>query len=500
MKTKDSFLNAIVPKPLLFLNALLALIYFYIICFFFPIGNIYLFWLLIAGEVFHVWQVFCFLDTVWDTEYKAPFDTAFKPGVDVFVTVAGEPKDIVHETIQAILRMEYPDFKVFILNDGFVAKRDNWQEMEDLAKELGVTCITRRIGGGAKAGNINNALKETSSPYVAIFDADHIPHADFLAKMAGYFGDPQVAFTQSPQYYKNHALNFITRGSWDQQELFFGPICKGKNSFNAATMCGTNMVISRKALEETQGMCIDSIAEDFITGLFMHEKGWKSVYVPEILSEGLAPEDFLSYYKQQFRWARGAFDLLFKYNPLLKRSKMSFGQRIQYLSSASFYLSGSVVLMNALLPIIFLYFGIVPFTVSTMVLAAVFIPYIFLTLYMLQRSTNFSFTFQSIAFSMSGFSIHIGALFAALTRQKTSFSITSKRAVEGNYTPLVIPHIAYIGLFFVGIAVAMYREGLSASVINNSAWAFLNVIIFMQFVIAATPYFKAPAVLGQINT
>jgi cellulose synthase/poly-beta-1,6-N-acetylglucosamine synthase-like glycosyltransferase len=64
-------------------------------------------------------------------------------------------------------------------------------------------------------------------------------------------------------------------------------------------------------------MSTESIAEDFVTGMFMHEKGYRSVYVPEVLAEGLACEDLLSYSKQQFRWARGALDIIFRYNPLL---------------------------------------------------------------------------------------------------------------------------------------------------------------------------------------
>jgi cellulose synthase (UDP-forming) len=107
---------------------------------------------------------------------------------------------------------------------------------------------------------------------VAIFDADHVPHADFLAKMVAYFTDDKVGFVQTPQFYKNYGVNYLTRSSWEQQELFFGPICKGKNRLNAATMCGTNMLISRKALEEVGGMYTESIAEDFVTGLFMHAK------------------------------------------------------------------------------------------------------------------------------------------------------------------------------------------------------------------------------------
>ncbi len=485
-EAKKVFLETRISKSTLLMNGGLAILYFIILAFWFPKGNPMLYWLLIAGEIFHLWQLTTYLWTAWDTDYQNPFDKGFMPPVDVFITVAGEPVEIVEETARAAKAMHYPDLKVHILNDGYVAKKENWQDMELLAKKLGINCITRKTPGGAKAGNINNALKQTQNPYVAIFDADHVPHIDFLEKTVGFFKDTQMGFVQSPQFYKNFDENEVARGSWEQQALFFGPICKGKNRLNATTMCGTNMLISRKALEEVGGMCEESIAEDFLTGMFMHEKGYKSTYVPEVLAEGLAPEDFLSYYKQQFRWARGALDMVFRYN-IFTRSGLSFAQRLQYISSISFFFSGLVVAMNAAIPIIFLFSGLVPFEISTMGLAAVFLPYIFLTLYTLRLSSNFTFTFKSLAFSMAGFTIHIQALFAALSGQKATFHVTSKHQIKGNFLHLVYPHIAYIILVAVGMVVAAAREGLTPSVVTNVAWAVLNVGIFMEFIRAASP-------------
>src|SRR3990167_6730300 len=135
-------------------------------------------------------------------------------------------------------------------------------------------------------------------------------------------------------------------------------------------MWGPNMVIRREALVAGGGMCTGAITEVFVTGMFMHEKGYVSVYRGEVLAEGLAPEDFLSYTRQQFRWARGCLDAIFRYNPIF-RSGLTFAQRIQYLSSASFFLSGAIVLMHAMLPVIFLYTGAVPVVISGMLLAGV---------------------------------------------------------------------------------------------------------------------------------
>lgn len=498
---KRNFLKTKMSKTVLAVGVAMTLLYFYMIALMFPIGNRPLFAILIAGEVFHVFQVLMYIFTVWDTEYESPKDESYAPHVDVFVTVAGEPTSIVEETILGCKAMKYPDFSIFILNDGFVAKKENWKDMEDLAKKLGVECITRQTPGGAKAGNINHALHFTNgriasgssaagaaledNSLVVVFDADHVPHADFLQKTVPYFVDQRMAFVQSPQFYKNYDENFVTLSAWEQQQLFFGPICKGKNRSNSVTMCGTNMVMRRDALLSVGGMSEESIAEDFLTGLSLHSRGWKSTYVGEVLAEGLAPEDFLSYYKQQFRWARGALDVFGR--GFFAKKGLTWVQKLQYFSSVSFYFSGVVVLMNALIPVIYFFTGTVLLKISTMLLAVVFIPYIFLTLYILQASSNFSFTFRALTFSMGGFNIHIKAIWTALTRQKSTFSVTPKEQQYGNFVNLVIPHIVYITIVIIGIVVAVMREGMSAAFVANLAWAGLNVGVFVPFIYAALP-------------
>lgn len=493
-KPSYSFLNSKPNKSWLILTSFASVIYLGVVTFLFTPGNPILFSLLIIGEIFHTWQALTYIYTVWDLEFESPFDKSFTPPVDVFITVAGEPTELVRETALCALAMKYPNFSVYILNDGFVAKKDNWEKIEQMAAEIGVGCFTRKTPGGAKAGNINHALAQSTSPLIAIFDADHVPHRDFLEKTVGYFFDPKMGFVQTPQFYTNAFMNTTTGGAWEQQELFYGPICRGKNRLNSTPMCGTNMVLRREALNEVGGMCTESIAEDFATGLFMHERGWKSNYVSEVLAEGLAPEDFLSYTKQQFRWARGSLDVIFKYK-LLVRKGLTFAQKIQYLSSVTFFLSGVIVLMNIMLPLIFLYTGQTPILISGMLLAGIFLPYIFISIYNLSITSNYHFTFRALSFAMSSFWIHLKALWAAITGQKSGFSVTSKTGLKGNFGHLVWPHFLYIGLVIFSLPIALLREGLSPSVVNNLAWAVVTIGIFIPFIEAAMPEWKLGSAL-----
>lgn len=484
--TKFDFLKGNVSKGILIVNIILAFVYFSILTFFFEHGNIVLFVLLIAGEVFHLWQILGYCYTVWNTKHEAPFKKKFDEGVDVFITVAGEPTEIVELTARAALAMDYPNFKVHILNDGYVAKRDNWKEVIQLGKKLGINVITRKVPGGAKAGNINNGLKETTEPYFVVFDADHVPKPEFLKEVMGYFADRRMGFVQTPQFYHNQRMNTVTQTAWDQQTLFFGPIMSGKNRLGSVFMCGTNMAVRRTAIQQAGGMCEFNIAEDFLTSLFIHQKGWKSVYVPKVLAEGLAPEDFLSYYKQQYRWTRGSLEVIFKFNPLFSRG-LTFSQRMQYLISSGYYLTGVVVLIDALLPLIFLFTGVAAVQTSSMVLAMIFIPYIFLNLAILQMTSNYSYTFNAISYSISSFWLQLRAIVAVLLNQKTSFVVTSKTAIEGNFTKLVIPHLVFIGIGLIGMVVAIIREGVSPAFVANASWVLVNILSFMPFIISALP-------------
>src|SRR3989344_1420876 len=452
------------------------------------VGSWVLYGALLIAEIYHVWQVVGYLYTVWridDVVYVKPKEY---PPVDIFITVCGEPREIVEQTVAAAKLIDYPDLKVHILNDGLVAGMANWRDIEDLGRDHNVDVITRTTPGGAKAGNINHALSVTTAPFFALFDADHVPHKDYLMRTIGHMNDPKMAFVQTPQYYKNRDDNFITRGAWEQQELFFGPICQGKNRMNATFWCGTNALIRRRALLDAGGVPEKSIAEDFLASLFIHERGWKSLYLPEILAHGLAPIDLEAYSAQQYRWARGSLDVMFKYNPLFRKG-LTFAQKMQYLYSAGYYLNGLVVLMDAFIPLFFLFFGVVPVDDYTGNLVIYFAPFIFLTLYFLIRSTAYTITFRAIQLTIAASFVFLMALIASVTGKQTRFKVTSKVVHDkGNFISYAIPNMVYVLVGVIGVVFALNRDGVTPAVITNASWVLFNVVFFWPFIQEAYPW------------
>lgn len=485
-----------VPKGLIILNVLASIIYIFWWLDFSHAGVLWLYIPLLIGEIYHVFQALAYAITIWNQKKSIAPRKTNSPMVDVFITVCGEPTEIVKKTVTAALAMDYPNFNVYVLNDGRGRKVPNWKDINKMAISLGAKAISREHNIGAKAGNINNALKETSAPFITIFDADHVPYTSYLKSIMPYFSDEKLALAQAPQYYQNRQDSFLTTATWEQQELFFGAICRGKSQMNSTFWCGTNAVVRRKALEEIGGVPENNIAEDFLASLFMHEKGWNSVYVSKILAEGLAPHNLQNYVIQQFRWARGSSELIFKYNPIFNK-KLTLLQKIQYIYSSSYYLNGFIVLIDILVPIIVLLTGVSPVTDEFGSFIIFFLPFISSTIYLLMASTENTITFRAIQLSMSSSFIYIKAVLSTILNFKSQFNVTSKEAETGNFIKFAIPHIMYTVLGISVIISALIYQGITPSVLTNSSWIIFNIGMFFGFIRVAYPWRKLAQV--EIN-
>ncbi len=245
-------------------------------------------------------------------------------------------------------------------------------------------------------------------------------------------------------------------------------------------------------------MIEDNIAEDFVTSMQVHKRGWKSFYTREVLCRGLAPEDMMAYYKQQLRWARGSMESLFINNPLFMKG-LSWGQKIQYLNSSLYYFNGVVVLIDIIMPLLFLYWGLKPVMATSTSFALFFLPFMFMNLYTLSLASNGRLTFRAISFSQSSFGLQLLALKSIIFKQKMGFSVTPKQQQEGNFLHLAYPHLIYIALIIIGAVVAIRREGINPSVATNLAWGGFNTFMFLPFIAASYKWDKLTEVFKRKN-
>jgi cellulose synthase (UDP-forming) len=199
---------------------------------------------LVLAESYSLGESVLFGVTMWNAR-RRPDPPPAPPGktVDVFIATYNEPLEIVLRTAVAARNISYPH-STWILDDG------DRPEFAAAAREIDVGYIVRGPDWKgrprfAKAGNVNNALFQTSGEFVAVLDADQVPDRNFLDRVLGYFDDPEVAFVQTPQQFWN-----VPRSDplGSQAELFYGPIQQGKDGWGAAFFCGSNAVLRREAL------------------------------------------------------------------------------------------------------------------------------------------------------------------------------------------------------------------------------------------------------------
>ena len=397
--------------------------------------------------------------------------------VDVFITVYGEPLPTVRRTATAARAMTGAH-RTWILDDG------RSDEVRALAAELGCYYVRRLSSNGAKAGNVNHALSLAKGAYFAIFDADFVPKEDFLVETMPFFVGSEVAFVQTPQAYGN--LNsVISRGAGYMQTVFYRFIQPGRNHFNAAFCVGTNVVFRRAAVDDIGGMHTDSKSEDVWTSLMLHERGWRSVYIPEVLAVGDAPETIEGFTKQQQRWATGGFEILLAHNPLSPRRRLTADQRIMYLVTATHYLTGITPALLLLVPPLEIYFDLRPVSVG-LGLATWLLFY--LGFYGMQVVLAFftlgSFRWECLMLATVSFPIYARALFNVVVGREQKWHVTGRRGRPSSPFNVMVPQVLMFAFLLLTSAVAVWRDIGHSQLTLATVWNITNTVILGGFVLA----------------
>ncbi|KXK07632.1 MAG: Cellulose synthase catalytic subunit (UDP-forming) [Microgenomates bacterium OLB22] len=273
--------------------------------------------------------------------------------VDILIPTYNEALRIVEMTARAAKQVRGVT-KVWILDDG------NRHNIKKLATELGVEYLARTTNEHAKAGNLNNALPQSTADFVLCLDCDHIPLPDCIERLSGYFRDTSLGFVQTPQvFYNRDSIQHQANAKypfWNEQSMFYEAIQPAKNGYNAAFFCGSGALIRRAALDSVGGFATGTATEDIHTALRLHAQGWSSLFITDRIAYGLAASDLTEYHKQRVRWGAGSLGLLFRSpdSPLVTKG-LSLAQRICYIYSTSAYAFGWFKLLYLLAPIITLF-------------------------------------------------------------------------------------------------------------------------------------------------
>lgn len=421
------------------------------------IANQFLYWLLIISlsfsflKILHEWYHYLFI-TVPVTPPRQKIYT-----VDILTTFcAGEPYEMITETLTAIKNITYP-------HTTYLCDEANDPYLKEFCRQNDIVHVTRIKKINAKAGNINNALQGATGELCLILDPDHTPNPDFLEPIVDHFNDPQVGFVQVVQAYKNDNESLIAKGAAQQTYQFYGPMMMTMQKYGTVQAIGANCTFRRAALD-TIGGHAPGLAEDMNTAMQLHAKGWKSVYVPQILALGLVPSTVSAYIKQQLKWSRGVFELLVT-TYVKEFRKFTLLQKIHYGTIPLYYLSGIIYLINFLIPVISLLTGEVPVKIGLQSFFFIGLPFLISIVVVRHYVQKWVTKEEERGFHIVGGLMSIGTWWIfilgfvyTIIRKKIPYLPTPKDGSENNNWPLLLPNIIVLLITLFSMVYGLYND------------------------------------------
>ena len=272
----------------------------------------------------------------WFEPAQGPIPTD-APKVSIHVPCYNEPPHMVMQTLDALARLEYPNFEVLVI-DNNTKDEAVWRPLEAYCAQLGARFRFFHLPNwpGYKAGALNFGLDQTcpDAEFVAVIDSDYQVTPDWLAGTIPFFENPRVGFVQSPQDYREWEDSVFKRMiNWEYAGFFHIGMVQ-RNERNAIIQHGTMTIIRKTALEEVGRWGEWCITEDADLGLRLFEHGYESVYMSHSFGKGLVPDSFSGYKTQRFRWAYGALQIMKRHwREFLPRApRLTGGQKYHFVT------------------------------------------------------------------------------------------------------------------------------------------------------------------------
>jgi cellulose synthase/poly-beta-1,6-N-acetylglucosamine synthase-like glycosyltransferase len=251
-------------------------------------------------------------------------------------------KYVAPRLIDACMKLDYPKDRldIQVLDDS----TDDTTEImaakveEARAKGYDMTLIHRTNRAGYKAGALQNGLKTAKGDFIAIFDADFIPNPHLFRETIHFFTDPVVALVQSRWGHVNREFSMLT----EIQSIFLdghfviehGARSRSGRFFN---FNGTAGMWRKAAIMDAGGWQHDTLTEDLDLSYRAQLKGWRFIYVPNLVSPAELPVDMNAFKSQQHHWTKGSIQTCMKMLPKIWKSTAPLKSKIE----ATFHLTSN---------------------------------------------------------------------------------------------------------------------------------------------------------------
>lgn len=251
---------------------------------------------------------------------------------------------VVERLIDSVCLIDYPKekFEIQVLDDSTDETTSLLTGIIEQYKNKGydIHHIQRNSREGYKAGALKEGLKSARGEFVAIFDADFVPHTDFLMKTLPYFHDSKIGLVQTRWEHLNSEYSFLTRV---QAMALDGHFVIEQNVRNKAgffiNFNGTGGIWRKECIFDAGNWEADTLTEDLDLSYRAQLKGWKFKFLNHVTSPAELPSEINALKSQQFRWTKGAIETARKILPKVWKSDLSLEKKIH----ATFHLSNNIV-------------------------------------------------------------------------------------------------------------------------------------------------------------
>jgi cellulose synthase/poly-beta-1,6-N-acetylglucosamine synthase-like glycosyltransferase len=264
---------------------------------------------------------------------------------------------VVERLVEAVCKIDYPRelLEIQVLDDSTDETCDIARACVERHRALGhdIVYLHHTNRAGFKAGALENGLEHAKGEFVAIFDADFVPHADFLKRTVPFFADAKVGMVQVRWDHLNRDFSMLTQA---QGILLDGHFVIEHTARNRAgcffNFNGTAGIWRRTAISEAGGWEHDTLTEDTDLSYRAQLKGWQFVYLPDVVSPAEVPVDLNAFKSQQHRWAKGQIQTAKKLLPTILKSDIPF----EVKREAFFHLTSNIafllmVLLSVMMPL-----------------------------------------------------------------------------------------------------------------------------------------------------
>ena len=278
------------------------------------------------------------------------------PKVTIQLPIYNE-RYVIERLVDAVARFDYPHelLDIQVLDDSTDETVEVARTCVERYQALGLPIhyLHRNDRTGYKAGALAAGLETAKGEFVAIFDADFLPAADFLRRTIPYFFDPKTAMVQTRWTYLNRHYSFLTEVETILLDGHFvmehGARSRSGDFFN---FNGTAGVWRRCVIDDAGGWQHDTLTEDTDLSYRAQLRGWKFLYLPDIECASELPVEMNAFKSQQARWAKGLMQTAKKILPRVLRSS----EPTHVKAEAVFHLTANisypfmVILSTLLLP------------------------------------------------------------------------------------------------------------------------------------------------------